>query len=72
MITVFVLLFGSAAVIYNAVLRILNPVVINYNGMILFAVVGAAVNLCAAWFTREGDSLNQKAVNLHLLEDVLG
>ncbi len=71
-ITVFVLLFGSAAVIYNAVLRILNPVAINYNGMILFAVVGAAVNLCAAWFTREGDSLNQKAVNLHLLEDVLG
>jgi len=26
----------------------------------------------AALFTREGDSLNQKAVNLHMLEDVLG
>lgn len=71
-ITVIVLLFGSVAVIYNAVLRILNPVSINYNGMILFAVVGVTVNLCAAWFTREGDSLNQRAVNLHLLEDVLG
>jgi cobalt-zinc-cadmium efflux system protein len=40
--------------------------------MILFAVVGALVNLGAAFFTREGDSLNQKAVNLHMLEDVLG
>ena len=40
--------------------------------MILFALVGVAVNFCAALFTREGDSLNQKAVNLHMLEDVLG
>ena len=71
-ITTFVLLFGSCAVIYNAVIRIFNPVDIDYNGMILFAIVGAAVNLCAAWFTKEGDSLNQKAVNLHMLEDVLG
>jgi cobalt-zinc-cadmium efflux system protein len=40
--------------------------------MIIFAIVGVCVNLCAAFFTREGDSLNQKAVNLHMLEDVLG
>ena len=72
MITTLILLVGSLLVIWNALHRLLNPVEINYNGMILFAVVGAAVNFCAAWFTREGDSLNQKAVNLHMLEDVLG
>ncbi len=71
-ITTFILLFGSIGVIYNAVIRIFNPVPINYNGMIIFAVVGVVVNFCAAYFTREGDSLNQKAVNLHMLEDVLG
>ena len=71
-ITTVILLFGSAAVIYNAVLRIISPTEINYDGMIIFAVVGAAVNFAAAYFTREGDSLNQKAVNLHMLEDVLG
>lgn len=71
-ITTLILLFGSIAVIYNAIVRIVNPVEINYNGMIIFAVVGAIVNFCAAYFTREGDSLNQKAVNLHMLEDVLG
>lgn len=71
-ITTFILLFGSCAVIYNAVIRIFNPVEINYNGMIVFAVIGAVVNFLAAYFTKDGDSLNQKAVNLHMLEDVLG
>ncbi len=72
MITTVILMFGSIMVVYNAIGRILDPVEINYNGMILFAVVGVCVNFCAAYFTREGDSLNQKAVNLHMLEDVLG
>ncbi len=71
-ITTLILLFGSVMVIYNAILRILNPVEINYNGMIIFAIVGALVNFVAAYFTKDGDSLNQKAVNLHMLEDVLG
>ena len=71
-ITTLILLFGSVMVIYNAVLRIINPVEINYNGMIVFAIVGALVNFLAAYFTKDGDSLNQKAVNLHMLEDVLG
>lgn len=71
-ITTFILLFGSVTVIYNAVNRLINPAEINYNGMIVFALVGVAVNFLAAYFTREGDSLNQKAVNLHMLEDVLG
>lgn len=72
MITTVILLFGSVMVVYNAIGRIINPVEINYNGMILFAIVGVCVNFAAAFFTREGNSLNQKAVNLHMLEDVFG
>jgi len=71
-ITTLILLVGSCFVVYNAVCRIITPTEIHYNGMILFAVVGVGVNFCAAFFTREGESLNQKAVNLHMLEDVLG
>lgn len=71
-ITTAVLLVGSLLVIYHAVRRIIDPVPIHYDGMILMAVLGVCVNAAAAWFTREGDSLNQKAVNLHMLEDVLG
>lgn len=71
-ITTLILLIGSMMVIYNAVARIITPMPIHYDGMIVFAIVGVCVNLSAAFFTREGGSLNQKAVNLHMLEDVLG
>ena len=71
-LTTLILLLGSAMIIHNAVLRIISPTEINYNGMIIFAIVGVCVNLGAALLTRDGDSLNQKAVNLHMLEDVLG
>lgn len=71
-ITTIILIIGSILVMYNAIKRILNPVDINYNGMIIFAVVGVVVNFLAAYFTKDGDSLNQKSVNLHMLEDVLG
>ena len=72
LVTTMILLCGSAVMIYNAIRRLIVPSEIHYDGMILFAVIGAAVNLCAAFFTRDGESLNQKAVNLHMLEDVLG
>ena len=71
-ITNTVLTIGSVLVIINAIKRIINPVTINYDGMIIFAIFGVIVNFLAAYFTKEGDSLNQKAVNLHMLEDVLG
>ena len=72
LITTVILLAGSFVVIYNAILRLLDPTPIDYNGMLIFAVIGVAVNLAAALFTRHGESLNQRAVNLHMLEDVLG
>ena len=71
-ITTLMLLIGSVVVIGNAVGRLVEPVTINYDGMIIFAVVGVCVNLGAAYFTHGGHSLNQRAVNLHMLEDVLG
>ena len=72
LITTTILIFGSIIVIAKAIERIVNPNEINYDGMIIFAVVGVVVNIIAAYLTHKGDSLNQKAVNLHLLEDVLG
>jgi cobalt-zinc-cadmium efflux system protein len=71
-ITNTILITGSTLVIVNAIERIINPSEINYNGMIVFAIFGASINFLAAYFTKNGDSLNQKAVNLHMLEDVLG
>ena len=72
LITTVILLVGSILVIYNAIGRIINPVEVNYKGMIIFAIIGVVMNFIATYLTREGDSINQKSVNLHMLEDVLG
>ena len=72
LITTIVLTIGSIFVILGGINRILNPKPINYDGMIIFAIFGVVINFLAAYFTREGNSINQKAVNLHMLEDVLG
>lgn len=72
MLTSLILLLGSFVVIYNAVNRLLHPTPIHYDGMILLALIGAGMNLAAALLTHGGKSLNQKAINLHMLEDVLG
>lgn len=71
-LTVMILLLGSCAVISHALRRMVTPEPIHYDGMIVLSVIGIAVNLCATLVTRKGSSLNQKAVNLHMLEDVLG
>lgn len=71
-ITSTILLVGSIFVIYESILRLIKPVEVNYDGMIIFALIGVIINLIASLVTKEGDSINQKAVNLHMLEDVLG
>lgn len=71
-ITTTILLVGSILVIIGAAHRLFHPVEVNYRGMIMFAVAGVVLNFIAAYVTKEGDSINQKSVNLHMLEDVLG
>ena len=51
-ITNTILITGSALVIVNAIERIINPIEINYNGMIIFAVFGTIINFLAAYFTK--------------------
>ena len=72
MITALFLLISSVFVIFKAFEKIINPTQISANGMLLFAVAGLIINLVAAVITHKGESLNQKAVSLHLFEDVLG
>ncbi len=63
---------GSIVVMISAINRLFNPVEVHYNGMIIISIIGIIVNFLAAYQTKDGDSLNQKSVNLHMLEDVLG
>lgn len=72
LITTIVLIIGSVIVVYNAVKRIITPVTVKYDGILIFAIMGVIINYIAAYYTHKGHSLNQKVVNLHMLEDVLG
>ena len=69
--TTVVLFIASAILIYEAIERIITPAEVNYDGMILFAILGIIFNFFATLITRHGDSLNQKIVSLHMLEDCL-
>lgn len=67
-----ILIVGSVLILVHAAERMIRPISIHYNGMIGLAVGGIAVNLAAALLTHGGHSLNERAVSLHMLEDVLG
>lgn len=71
-ITSVILLVGSLIVFFNAFLRLINPVDIKLTGMFLFAIFGIIINGYAAYKTSKSVNLNEKSVNLHMLEDVLG
>jgi len=72
MVNTLVLLGGSFVILGQAIPRILNPEESNAQGMVLFAIVGVLVNGAAVLKLRGGQSLNERVVALHLLEDVLG
>lgn len=67
-----VLLIGVALVIRESVVRLLNPQAADAKGMLVLAILGIAINGFAALRVKKGSSLNERAVYLHLLEDVLG
>lgn len=72
LITSLTLLAGSFVAIFNALSRLVYPTKINYNGMLIFAIFGVIINSLATVITHSKTSINQKAINLHMLEDVLG
>jgi cobalt-zinc-cadmium efflux system protein len=67
-----ILLVGSIIVLYVSIPRLLNPETVHAPGMIVFALVGVAVNGYAAFRLHKGHTLNERVAMFHLLEDVLG
>ena len=72
MINGLVLVGGSIWILTQALPRLFNPVLPVTEGMILLAVFGISVNGYAAFKLSAGKSLNEKVLNWHLLEDVIG
>lgn len=72
LLTSVLLIIGSVVVIYTAIPRIITPEKVNHDAMIIFAIFGVMINGYAAYKTAKGKKLNEKAINLHMLEDVFG
>ncbi|HCX63595.1 MAG TPA: cation transporter [Eubacteriaceae bacterium] len=68
----FVLLGGSIYILTKAVPRLLQPQEVHETGMLFLSVIGIIVNGVAVLRLKRGQSLNEKVVSWHLLEDVLG
>ncbi len=67
-----ILLVGSFFVIWASVERLFNPSEPNAEGMFLLAILGVAVNGFAVWRMGGSNTLSDRSLRLHLLEDVLG
>lgn len=67
-----VLLTGSVIILFQTIPRLIDPTHSDAGGMFWFAIIGIAVNGVAMLRLRSGSSLNERAVSLHMLEDVLG
>lgn len=67
-----VLCVSSIFVIIEAVKRLLDPQPVSASGMLWIAVFGILINGAAALKVKRGSSLNERAVYLHIMEDVLG
>lgn len=67
-----ILIIGSLSILFFAIPRLWNPPMPDAGGMIWLAILGIIVNGAAVLRLKKGESLNEKVVMLHLLEDVLG
>lgn len=67
-----VLLTGSLFIFHEAIQRLISPQPSQARGMILFAVVGVAVNGAAVLRIRREKNMNARMVAWHLWDDVLG
>ncbi len=67
-----VLAVSSIFIIAESIKRILEPQQSNASGMLILAILGIIVNGAAVLRLKKGSSLNEKAVLIHMMEDVFG
>jgi len=67
-----ILIIGSTWVLIESVSRLFDPQMPMAEGMFFLALLGISVNGYAAYRLSSGKSLNEKMLNWHLIEDVLG
>jgi len=67
-----VLMAGSVWVLSESIPKLFTPEMPHAQGMFWLAILGVSVNGFAAWKISMGKTMNERILNWHLLEDVLG
>jgi len=67
-----ILFVGSIWILFEAVPRLMEPEMPHAQGMFWLALLGIASNGIAAWKLHGSDNINERVLNWHLIEDVLG
>ena len=67
-----VLVVGCLWILSEALQRFDQPILPNAQGMLWLAMLGVVVNGAAALRLRSGKTMNERVLNWHLLEDMLG
>ena len=71
-INAIVLIIGGIFVLQEAIPRLWQPSEPYAEGMMYLAILGIIINGLAVLRLKKGESMNERVVSLHLLEDVLG
>ncbi|MBG9988232.1 cation transporter [Aerococcaceae bacterium DSM 111176] len=71
-VTSIVLIVGGAVIILTSIPVLLDPQPINHQGVFWVAIVAIAINGVSVWLMSRGSSANEKILNIHLLEDLVG
>ncbi len=66
------LVVSSIFVVCGSVMRLDEPQEVKGGWMLLVAIFGVIINGTAVFVTHKGTGANERAVSLHMLEDVLG
>jgi cobalt-zinc-cadmium efflux system protein len=67
-----ILILGSAFILAETIPRLLHPEQSDAKGMLILAGIGVAVNGVAALRLFKGETVNERMVAMHLVEDLLG
>ena len=67
-----ILISGSIVIFFQSIPRFFNPETVNAFGMVGMAVIGITFNGAGFFLLKRGESLNERVLSWHLLEDVLG
>lgn len=68
----FILVISSVFIIRESAVRLFEPEPPDARGMLILALIGIGVNGYALLRLRRGNSINERVVALHFIEDVLG